>query len=492
MKRTLRLLLPCLLSLPLLLSCREKEEVTEEPREENNPTYEALNFFAYNALDMYYLWIDEIQSSLETWYRYDDPVASVEKVRYKDSDGEDIDKWTQMIDDYESFTSSVAGVSTTFGLDYKLYYLDSSHQKIVAVVTFTYADSPARAAGLQRGDVISAVDGITMTPDNYISVVYDHLIGGSSVSLTLSSGKTVDMTAVTMYENPVLEYKFFNCGSKRVGYLAYTSFTLDSCEELIEACKYFKSREVTELVLDLRYNSGGYVYAEEVLASMLAPESAVRDSAVFEKEVYNANIRKSWGEDYGTSRFTTHYDFTSSRKSYKFSTADANIGLEKIYALVSGDTASAAESILVGLGPYLDIEIIGTQTYGKYCGGIMYGACEWYEDYRKYIPETDYENGIKYCTNWGIYLMISRYADCNGNTPCMPSGFVPDFEVSDNPVEAIPLGDPSEKMLSVALQHAGYVSTASTAVKPSSAAPAQEAAPVQPSGAPKGLRILHL
>ena len=69
--------------------------------------------------------------------------------------------------------------------------------------------------------------------------------------------------------------------------------------------------------------------------------------------------------------------------------------------------------------------------------------------------------------DWGIYVMISRYADKNGSTPCMPDGFVPDFGVEDNPLDGCQLGDPGETMLAFALSRAGYrpVSKAPSALR---------------------------
>jgi hypothetical protein len=54
--------------------------------------------------------------------------------------------------------------------------------------------------------------------------------------------------------------------------------------------------------------------------------------------------------------------------------------------------------------------------------------------------------------NWGIYVMYSRYADCNGVTLSMPDGIAPDVEAEDDPLDGFALGDPEETMLAVALR----------------------------------------
>ena len=92
-----------------------------------------------------------------------------------------------------------------------------------------------------------------------------------------------------MYVDPVLVYKVFDVNGKKVGYLHYTAFVAESYKRLIEACQYMKGQGVTELILDLRYNGGGLVLAEETLASMLAPEANVSAGDVFLMDIYNAS-----------------------------------------------------------------------------------------------------------------------------------------------------------------------------------------------------------
>ena len=78
-----------------------------------------------------------------------------------------------------------------------------------------------------------------------------------------------------MYENPIICDSVYEFNGKKVGYLAYTGFDLKSINPLIEIGKKFKAEGIEELVLDLRYNGGGYVITENVLASMFAPQEAV-------------------------------------------------------------------------------------------------------------------------------------------------------------------------------------------------------------------------
>ena len=418
-----------------------------------------VNTFAHAYMDAYYLWNAEIRKDLDAWKETDEPIEKVQKIRYKNAKGEDIDRWTMLTDDFSSFYGSVTGNQKTYGFDFTLAYYDET--TICAVVTYTYADSPAVEAGLKRGDIILKVNGKTMTASNYTKV-YPDLLSGDKLTAVLSDGTTKTVTAKEMYENPVLLSKVFDCGDKKVGYLVYTSFTMDSYADLIAACKGFKEAGVTELILDLRYNGGGFAMAEQFLASMLAPEAAVKAGDILATEIYNADLTeyfKSYGRDTNTY-FTTEYSFNSGGKDYKFSTDGANIGLKKIYAIISAGSASASEALLCDLYPYMDITLVGEQSHGKYTTGIMLEGPEFYEDnaeqVKKNMGSIGVTEGKKYTDNWGLYVMWSRFADKNGETRCMPDGLTPDVEVGDKPWDGYQLGDVQETMLAVALGQCGY------------------------------------
>ncbi len=441
-----------------------------------NWTYIYAGNFAYDYMNSYYLWKKEIKAQLEDWAEdvNVDPIAKVKAIRYKDPKDKtkDIDRWTMVTDDYKSFMGDVTGVATTYG--YGFDFFQESSGKYYALVLYTYEGSPARAAGLKRGDKIVKIDNEPISAFNYMKF-YD----SSSCTLELESGETVQMTAIEMVENPVHIYTVLDNGEKKIGYLHYTSFTAESCASLIEACKYFKEEGVKELVLDLRYNGGGAVVAEELLISMLAPQDAVAAGEIFEKEIYNdemtAELISEYGEDYNVSRFQTQHDFKFDGKQYTFNTADANIGLEKIYAIVTGGSASASEAILCCLKPFYqdNLVLIGQKTYGKYTAGYIFGSDDYFNDVKKYYStrpnDKNYkeamefaEGGLKYASNWGLYVMFARFADRNGKTLCMPDGMPVDYRAVDKPEEGIVLGDPEESILKATLKRTNFTMESSS------------------------------
>jgi len=424
-----------------------KKEQTTISTEIKNATH-----FAKEVAEDVYLWIDEIGDKID---RLDtdtctDPVSTWSAIRYKNGDYED--KWSRLLDDFESFNSSVEGIETTYGWNVSFYYVDSSRTNVCFVVNFVYPNSPAANAGIQRGDVILTYNGKAITESNYQTAYY-------SASGTWGFGhgvatvqQTTDLTAIKMYLDPIICTNVFDINGKKVGYLHYASFDLASIPNLIEVSKQFKTQGVTELILDLRYNGGGYVVTEEAMSAMYAPWSNVAAKDVFHTEIWNSRYMNYYKNNNMEEDLKTRFSTTCKVDDVTYDLTEANIGLTKIYAIITESSASASESLLVGLMPFMDVEIIGTQSHGKYCTGYMLSTETWYKNFLK----TSIPTGLD---NWGFYIMVSRYADKNGNNPCMPNGLTPDFDVEDDPTDGCQLGDENETMLAAALEAAGKVTT---------------------------------
>ena len=425
----------------------------------NKPSLEIqqADYFAQNALSTYYLWSREVKNSLA---RLDPdtcktPIPVVKAIRYHQR-GKEVDHWTQLTNNLGEMTSSVEGIGETYGYDLTFGRITNKEGVYFIIVTYVVKDSPAEKGGLRRGDLIMTIDGKEITAAN----IYD-VFNKASVKLGIahltsdgylgSVEKEVSLTAVDMWEDPVLLSKTFDVNGKKVGYLVYNSFDIKSMETLPDVFRQFKADGIQELILDLRYNGGGFVNTECELASLIAPVNTVAAGDVFQTEVYNDVLMDAWKDDDFNTYFSTKFSYKNDEYDINVDISDANPGVTKLYAIVTSGSASASEGLLVGLAPYLDITLIGEQTYGKYCAGYMMSPKQFYPNgYEDYYTEIE---------KWGIYVMVSKFADKNGDNPAMPDGIPVNIEVYDNPLDGYQFGDEEETMLKAALTAAGKVYT---------------------------------
>jgi len=460
--------------------------VTEKPSEEVSKA----TTFASDVLEVYYLWNKEIEKSIprldpDTCFS---PKAVVKEIRYNEN-GKQVDRWTALTDDMESMMNSVQSLGVTYGYELQIGRITNQEGVYFLLVSLVYANSPAEKAGLKRGDIIITIDGSKITSSNYSKAF-------SSTSITVgvtglrkdeasgsyyidSDATSVQMNAVDMYLDPIVLSKTFDVAGKKIGYLFYNSFDLNSASALPPVFKKFKEEGISELIVDLRYNGGGYAFTEKVLGSMIAPVANVDAGDIFQTEVYNSLLSDAWkkqGYDTNTYFSTTHeYGSGSSRISIDLS--DVNPGVSKVYYIVTGSSASASEGLIVGLGPYQSQVLIGEQTYGKYCAGFLLS------------PEDVYDSRYDYSLikNWGIYVMVSKFADKNGKNASLPDGLPVDVASEDNPLDGHQLGDEEETMLKAALEAAGKVYTRSSVKDAPQAGEFQTR--LVDHGAPRGMLI---
>src|SRR5690606_34741222 len=113
--------------------------------------------------------------------------------------------------------------------------------------------------------------------------------------------------------------------------------------ELADVFNNFISENVTDVVIDLRYNGGGYVNLQQKLANYLIKPSL--SGSIMMNQEYNSEH----SEDNETIFFE------------KLGTLDIN----NVYFIVSDNTASASELLINNLKPYMNVKLVGEDTYGK-------------------------------------------------------------------------------------------------------------------------------
>jgi len=414
----------------MAVSCGEEygrvEDEDEVQGDDIPPEVLKINEFVYAYAQEYYLWSETVDWRRMYPEKEPDPYAFFDKVIYKD------DEWSLLTDDLGALQNQVDGNETSFG--YSLIFGQySDSEDLFAIILYVYPGTPAEKAGLKRGDFLIGIDGEYITKENYMQL-YDASMLLLMRATYTDGGLEVDPTlllisAEQVYQNPVLKDTVIVKGANRIGYLSYSNYTMASEADLVRVFSDFKSKGVTDVVLDLRYNGGGYMRTMSVLVSILAPLQAVKGKQVYLKQIWNPSLAKEYaaqGEDL-TERFTD--------------TLSVNMDLHRLYVLTSEYSASASESTIVGLRPYLNVVQIGDTTYGKYCAGALFNALVY--DKNKWVTDES-------IANWGMYLMLYRLTDVLDDDSFL-GGLAPDIIAEEDYLSMYPWGDERDLLLGRAI-----------------------------------------
>lgn len=400
-----------------------------------------VNQFIKDVMEDVYLWYKMIPT-IDIKYEFDSK-AYFEKLVYTE------DKWSFVTDDVKKLEDSFEGKETSYG--WSLAFGQFSDTKaIFALVEFVYPKTPAALAGFKRGDMIYQMNGADITETNYMQLInsaslsckYGQYVSGSGIT----NSTTVNMTALELNLNPVQFSKIIEHGGKKIGYLFYAQYIPNYNTSLDSVISNFKANQVTDVVLDLRYNPGGTTTAAQHLCSSLAPLNVVNETKPLVLFQWNDQYQAYWQSKNNTAQLGINF----------INTVPHKMNLSKLWVITTNGTASASELTITGLKPYMNVVTVGEKTYGKYTASITLKPEDFYE--KSYYSDFD---------NWGIQPIILKYANSQGVTD-FKDGFIPDIAVEDDLFSPIPLGDKTEAMLKKTIENitGTQVVAMKSAVKP--------------------------
>lgn len=271
---------------------------------------------------------------------------------------------TKWVDKELAYSFGITGISAqAIGTqtDYTIYFF----------VQGVYPDSPAERAGIKRGSIIVQINGELLTENNINQYYIDLLMPNSALSLKITEetkeGGTRESTVTSeaMYCNPVLMSKVTTqeeTPGHRIGYLVYSGFDASFDQELYDAFKEFKNQNITDLILDLRYNGGGHTMSANLIASCVA--GAASERKIFSRLRYNKERMEKMKKEYDDELFSY-----PKYENLETSLSAGALNLKHIYCLVGNGTASASELVINSLrGIDVEVTLIGEKTTGKNVG----------------------------------------------------------------------------------------------------------------------------
>jgi len=362
-------------------------------------TVDQNRFVHQDLLDRYY-WYQQVPNDID-YGRFASPQETLDYLRYS------------TLDRFSYITSQAAfdnlfNNGTYIGYGFS-YFVENAAS---AWVRFVYAQSPAAAAGMERGDEILSVNGQSVASiiatDGWTTIFGPTEPGiPLAIELRRKSGlvETLQMVNNTVTINTVLHSEVIISGVNRIGYLVFNSFLNTSLAELDPVFMQFKADNVNHLILDLRYNGGGSI-------------SVARDLASYIKTTSLAN-----SETYVELRYNDKLQSNNFR--YYFRPLTNSLGLDELTVVTSESTCSASEQVVSALQPYFSrITTVGGSSCGKPVG----------------------MNPVEFCD---LTLVAVNFASFNaagqGN---YFNGIAADCAASDD--VGFALGDPAEPMLQAA------------------------------------------
>ena len=445
----------------------------EDQHDNDVPARLEVQDFVWKGMNLYYLWQEEVpdladdrfanQTELNAFLDgYDDPAALFQHLRVSPT----IDRFSAIFSDYTVLEGVLSGTTKNNGVDFELRYKPGSTTDLFGWVRYILPNSDASGKPIARGDIFYAVDGTPLTINNYQT-----LLAPETYMLNLAdydngnitpNGESISLTKAVYSENPVLVNTVIDSGTHKIGYLMYNGFYPNYEGQLNNAIGMLQAAGITELVLDLRYNSGGSVDTATRLASMITGQFT---GQLFAKEQWNSKAQEYFETQNPGALIN---NFTASLGS---GAGINNLNLNKVYILTTRATASASELVINGLAPYIDVVQIGNNTIGKNVGSItLYDS----PDFGREGRNPDH--------TWAMQPIVLKIVNKDGFGDYQENGLAPDYPLLEDLGNLDVLGSTTEPLLSTAI---GLITADGRKIKHS---PGKQFRPFKDSKSIDGLR----
>jgi len=424
------------------------------------------NNFLRSYSDDTYLWYSEITDQ--------DPSLFNDTLVYFDElvttaltpSGQPKDKFHFTFDSEEWFQLSQSGVSAGYGIQWA--FLSSTVPREI-LIAYTEPNTPATnlAQPLERGALVLGIDGFDIDVDTQagIDALNNALFptDGAQHTFTVMDlgaavSRNVTMTATNITSAPVQNTQVFSTPTGDIGYMLFNDHIATAEQFLIDAVNQLNSfnnnQGIDDLVIDMRYNGGGFLAIASELAYMIGGDATLGQT--FEEMQFN-DKHPATNPITGQPLSPTPFYNVTLGPPFNAVPGQAlpTMNLPRVYVITGGGTCSASEAVMNGLrGVGVEVIQIGSTTCGKPYGFYATDNC-----------------GTTYFTIQfrGVNALdFGDYTDgfSPNNTPgAAGPAVLPGCSIADDFTKQ--LGDPSEGRLAMTLAYRdGQACTAATGSAP--------------------------
>lgn len=302
---------------------------------------EGVNDWVYQSMLDYYLFYQQVDVNINP-ATYESPEELIRDLRVSPND-----TFSYVTD--ETTYSAFFNEGETFGYGWNFARTPDNG----LFFSLIEPNSPLAAADVQRGDQLVAINGITIPDfDQLSSAERQRIIGEADEVKTLdltidregSAQRQVSVTTARYDLQTVLNTQIIEHNGVNVGYLNFYQFVNTSSQELQQAFATFQAADISELVIDLRFNGGGRIFVASELASHVLGKT--RPDDVFTTFGYNDKY-----QDQNVSLY--------------FENMQSTLALNRVFVLQSSNTCSASELVVNSLRPFVEVITVGSTSCGK-------------------------------------------------------------------------------------------------------------------------------
>lgn len=423
--------LALVLTFIFLYNCSRDENITPDIQ---------INDFVWGSMNAFYKWQSSVNDLSDRKFSSRNELNSYlagfgePKALFSTLINTSTDTLSVITEDYNTLYNIFEGTVNTNGMKISVARYANNSNNVYAYVRYVVPNSDAFTKGIQRGTIFNQVNGQPLNLNNYTTLLNDETYaittadfndGNPTSTITSAS---ISLVGSEIKENPIAASSIIQQGGKNIGYIAVNRFIPNYDTFINKIIGNFRTNNVKNLIIDLRYNNSGAIESSAYLASMITGQfkgEQFTSNVWNEKVLQNINptVRNNYFTDEINNGFTPKETINS-------------LNLQNVYVLTTNLTATVSEVLINSLKPYIDVKVIGTQTSGQFlCSSILYDS----DDYS--LTGENFNISHK----WATYPVVLEAM--NKDNQVSAGGITPDLILGENPGELGILGETSDPII---------------------------------------------